>query len=321
MEKTQYVLGTVFTIDANVLAPDLRDRVRNRAGKCLVLLEHRFDAARFRVKVAASWEALQSEEGAFISILSAFQLSLANARRVGCSDACNMVQVAPASILPPEMRPLYSSVGLCYYLPAGPADACGRREVTVAALPERLRPYGQGRIVSFVLNGEQLALALNYTPDLAAMPTGDVRERVSFHCKAIAPEMLSAQQQPVSGQGATPIQREQHIAYQPTPTQLLEKVFVPVTKAAEAARSIVNDRYTMRRWREKMWLRACLYTLALGDTHTLRQQTDLGWHIRQVLVGYLYRQDLPRLVEVDPVYYQGEVIGYDIQVTAPIEAA
>ena len=51
----------------------------------------------------------------------------------------------------------------------------------------------------------------------------------------------------------------------------------------------------------------------------LQQNIELDWNIRCVLVTYLYRRGLPQLIEADPVYTRGKIVGYDIHIFVPVE--
>jgi len=323
MKKTGlYDLGGVYTIFVRVLAPDLGKMV-NRDGKCVILIEHQLDAERFRVRVAPSWELLQSEEYAFICILSKYQLVFANARQVGCSNVSNMVQVAPASILPADLRSLYSSAGLCYYISSGRPDRKGQQEVTVAALPDRLRPHSTGRICSLVLSEEQRALALEYTPARASMPTCDLRDLVMEQCLRIAPESAETLQEPEHERTNVVQQVQQPATQRIPPLQRLETVFVPNRHVYDMAKRMQTNTTVTRHRREKLWLCAALLTLKLQRSFAggikLQQNIDLDWNIRCVLVTHLYRRGLPQLIEADPVYTRGKIVGYDIHILVPVE--
>jgi hypothetical protein len=319
----QLDLGGIYSFLARVLAPDLGKQVANRDGKCIVLIEHQLDAEHFRVRIARCWQDLQTDDRAFVSILSKFQFTLGHAERVGCSDVSNMVQVAPAAILPPEERLLYSSAGLCYYITEGRLDSSGQQEVTVAALPERLRPYGQGRIGVLVLSAEQRKYALDYTPQLASLPTCELRDLVTAHCNLVAPDMVIVQERPVqpAARQAMLPQGVQQATANVIPVQPLEKVFVPIKLIYAVAQRMQEHAVVERYRREKLWLRAVIWTislqLSLAAANNLLQELD--WYVRCVLVVHLYRRDLPKLVDVEPVYQRGNVIGYDIQVSVPSE--
>jgi hypothetical protein len=109
----------------------------------------------------------------------------------------------------------------------------------------------------------------------------------------------------------------QDVAVKQPTLQPLEKVFVPLDVLGKVANRMQeiqagNERYR----REKLWLRAILHVCTFNRTTLSR---ELGWQVRQVLVVHLYRRDLPQLIKVDPVYRKRNVVGYEIQVSLPVE--
>jgi hypothetical protein len=130
--------------------------------------------------------------------------------------------------------------------------------------------------------------------------------------------MEAEEEHAVQEQSRVAIEPEvQETAAKQTTLQPLEKVFVPLDVLRKVVDHMQEEQTGAKRhWREKMWLRAILQICLLTRT-TLSQELD--WQVRQVLVVHLYRRDLPRLVEVDPVYRNVHVVGYEIQVSLPVE--
>src|SRR5579859_1921805 len=89
--------------------------------------------------------------------------------------------VAPATLLPYDLRLHASAANLCYFQVVDHAIDAERLFVRMTALPHRLDETDSPRVFTVCLSREQLAQALPWDRAMQARPTSDVRELVELH--------------------------------------------------------------------------------------------------------------------------------------------
>jgi hypothetical protein len=189
----------------------------------------RWGQRKYLVYVAASLELLQDDDRAFVVVVAEKQLVRACLYARPRAESATRF-VAPARILPPDLRLRASCAGLCYFVLEGAPDEAGHTLVRVAPLAERLDVHAHA--VYARLGPEELAQALPVTRELRSLPTCDLRWQVEGHayqvtgssfpsCTELPAECARAEQEPVSA-----------TAPEPTATIEIEVSFDAVLSAA-----------------------------------------------------------------------------------------
>jgi hypothetical protein len=187
--------GDVYTAPSMILRTDVRS-VASAGDRCFLQIIERWGLRAYLVYAAASLENLQDDSRAFVVLLEDEQLEWASLYTRPREESAARY-VAPARILPPELRKLASCAGLCYFAAEGAPDEQGQVRARVAALAERL--HAPSPAVYVTLRSQDLAQALPVTRELEALPTCDLRGLLEDHANQVTgsllPECAGAPQQ------------------------------------------------------------------------------------------------------------------------------
>jgi len=230
--------------------------------------------------------------------------------------------VAPATLLPCDLRMHASTANLCYFQVVDHAPHAERLFVRVAALPHRLDDADSPRVFTVCLSTEQLEQALPWDRAMQARPTCDVRELVALQVQQMGGTLPTTA--PVA---ALPPQGEKDVLLTPLP-----EVFVSCETVAQVAEderilsSVMPKRHIVA-WIRRTWLRAALAVV-------MRQLSHGNWRLHGHLHAFLARLDSALrsvfvaqhrtrhpLVYASPVFIEGRQVGWRVQVGSPVLAA
>ena len=230
--------------------------------------------------------------------------------------------VAPATLLPCNLRMHASTTNLCYFQVVDHAPHAERLFVRVAALPHRLDDADSPRVFTLCLRTEQLARALPWDRAMQARPTCDVRELVALHV-----QQMGGTPPATAPVAAVSSKEEEDVTLAPLP-----EVFVSCETAAHVAEDerILSSVIPKRRivaWIRRTWLRAALVVV-------MRQLSHVNWRLHGHLHAFLARLDSALrsvfvaqhrtrqpLVYASPVFIEDRQVGWRVQVGIPVPAA
>jgi hypothetical protein len=288
------------------------------------------------VRVAPSPELLDTCQSQVIVLRSELLKRAAVWQSHQDEEVYTCCMVAPAEVLSPEpvderdhasMRQVASAANLCYI----------RKEfhmeehlwlTRVAALPHRLDDPARSYVV--LLTSAQLALAIPWERHMGSMVTHELRESVVDHARQVDSTFTPCTRISAAQRAAIPMVEDDRPAAdrEPLTFATVAEIFAPQSLLDMALSSVGREDIGAQSRRMQLaLLRAALLELKLEmeqetQPDQLRELKDQDKAVRTVLVfrDYLFKQQ-PRLVDVDPVYEEGRMVGCTLRILRVSHAA
>ncbi|MFL5657359.1 MAG: hypothetical protein ACJ8CB_24655 [Ktedonobacteraceae bacterium] len=234
------------------------------------------------------------------------------------------IYVAPATLLPCDLRAHASTASLCYFQVVDHAPHAERLFVRVTALPHRLDEADSPRVFTVCLRTEKLEQALPWDRAMQDRATCDVRELVECHVQQLG-GMLPATA-PVAAPALTPA-KEEDATLAPLPAIFVSCETVAQVAEDERILSSVMPKRHIISWTRRTWLRAALAVV-------MRQLSHINWRLHDHLYAFLaslesalrsvfvtQHRTRQQLVCASPVFIEDRQVGWRVQVGVPVPAA
>ena len=238
--------------------------------------------------------------------------------------------VAPATLLPANLRAHASAANLCFFQVVDCAPNVERLFVRVAALPHRLDETDSPRVFTACLSAEQLAQSLLWDRAMQARPTCDVRELVELHVKDIC-GTLSTVVPAAAPTASAQVPQQEEMKEEEITFVALPEIFVSCETMQEVAGDVQPPRahaprHKQQAWARLNWLREAIAMLRRQQSHANQLPgklfiflARLDTMLRRAFVAQHHMRQ--PLVCARPVFIADRQVGWHMIVGVPLSVA